>query len=73
MFGTTPYITLETAKKMMAAAQAKASENSGKVAITIVTELEGSGRRLPLFGAGYGESNAVPLESICWCFGLNAQ
>ncbi len=38
-----------------------------------ITELEGSGRGLPLFGAGYGESNAVSLESICWCFGLNAQ
>ena len=36
MLGTTQYITLETAKQMMAAAQAKASENSWNVAITIV-------------------------------------
>ncbi len=36
MLGTTQYITLEAAKQMMEAAQAKASENGWKVAITIV-------------------------------------
>jgi uncharacterized protein GlcG (DUF336 family) len=36
MFGTTKYITLETAKKMMAAAEAEAQKNSWTMAIAIV-------------------------------------
>ena len=36
MFGTTKYITLEAAKKMVAAGEAEARKNSWNVAITIV-------------------------------------
>ena len=36
MFGTTQFITLEAAQKMMAAAQAEASANNWNVAVTIV-------------------------------------
>ena len=48
-------------------------EIEGSTAAVSITRFEGSGRRLPLFGVGYGESNAVPLESIYWCFELNVQ
>jgi glc operon protein GlcG len=36
MFGTTKYITLETAKKMMAAAEAEAQKNGWAMAIAVV-------------------------------------
>jgi uncharacterized protein GlcG (DUF336 family) len=38
MLGTTRYITLEAAKKMMAAAEAEAIKNNWKMAISIVDE-----------------------------------
>ena len=38
MLGTTRYITLEAAKKMMAAAEAEAMKNNWKMAISIVDE-----------------------------------
>src|SRR5262245_61687049 len=38
MLGTTRYITLEAAKKMMAAAEAEALKNSWRMAISIVDE-----------------------------------
>lgn len=45
MLGTTKYITLEAAKKMMAAAEAEARKNNWNVAIAIVD----SGANLVLF------------------------
>jgi len=45
MLGTTKYITLEGAKKMMAAAEAEAAKNNWKVAIAIVD----AGSNLVLF------------------------